>query len=82
VTDVVRILQSEGLHVVSSIHYQRRSASNKLTGARWAVRTCWGRDPTGDGPLGVCRHLTNDQLMFEACHKAGRATVRRFEAQR
>jgi HAD superfamily hydrolase (TIGR01484 family) len=85
VADVVRILQSEGLHAtVSSIHINGWIGEhNKVTGARWAVRTLLGRDLTLEMDRWVfVGDSTNDQLMFEAFdHSVGVANVRRFEAQ-
>lgn len=83
--DVVRILQSEGLHAtVSSIHLNGWIGEhNKLTGARWATRTVLGRDLTLEMDRWVfVGDSTNDQLLFEAFdNSVGVANVRRFEAQ-
>ena len=85
VADVAGILQSEGLHAtVSSIHINGWIGEhNKLTGARWAVRTLLGRDLTQEMDRWVfVGDSTNDQLMFEAFeHSVGVANVRRFESQ-
>jgi HAD superfamily hydrolase (TIGR01484 family) len=85
IAQVVAIMQSEGMHAtVSSIHVNGWfGAHNKLEGARWAVRTLYGRDL--DAELDAWVYVgdsTNDQLMFEAFPQSvGVANVRRFEAQ-
>ena len=82
---VVAIMQSEGMHAtVSSIHINGWFGThNKLEGARWAVRTLYGREL--DTELDTWVYVgdsTNDQLMFEAFpNSVGVANVRRFQAQ-
>ena len=85
IAQVVAIMQSEGMHAtVSSIHINGWFGThNKLEGARWAVRTLFGRDL--DAELDAWVYVgdsTNDQLMFEAFpNSIGVANVRRFEAE-
>ena len=85
IAQVVAIMQSEGMHAtVSSIHINGWfGAHNKLEGARWALRTLYGRDL--DAELDAWVYVgdsTNDQLMFEAFPQSvGVANVRRFQAQ-
>jgi HAD superfamily hydrolase (TIGR01484 family) len=85
IAQVVAIMQSEGMHAtVSSIHINGWfGAHNKLEGARWAVRTLYGRDLDAELDAWVfVGDSTNDQLMFEAFpNSVGVANVRRFEAQ-
>ena len=85
IAQVVAVMQSEGMHAtISSIHINGWfGAHNKLAGARWAVRTLYGRDL--DAELDAWVYVgdsTNDQLMFEAFPQSvGVANVRRFQAQ-
>ncbi len=85
IAQVVAIMHSEGMHAtVSSIHINGWfGAHNKLEGARWAVRTLYGRDMDAERDAWVyVGDSTNDQLMFEAFpHSVGVANVRRFQAQ-
>jgi len=82
---VVRILQSEGMTAtVSSIHINGWFGEHsKLSGARWIVRTLWGRDLDAEIDRWVyVGDSTNDQVMFERFpHSVGVANIRRFEAQ-
>ncbi len=83
--DVVRIMQSEGLHAtVSSIHINGWFGKHdKLQGARWAVRELLGRDLDAERAQWMfIGDSTNDVLMFEAFDNSiGVANVRRFEPQ-
>ncbi|MDI9235076.1 HAD-IIB family hydrolase [Limnohabitans lacus] len=82
---VVRIMQSEGMTAtVSSIHINGWfGVHSKLYGARWIVRTLWGRDLDAEIDRWVyVGDSTNDQVMFERFpHSVGVANIRRFEAQ-
>lgn len=85
IAQVVAIMHSEGMHAsVSSIHINGWfGAHNKLEGARWAVRTLYGRDL--DAELDAWVYVgdsTNDQLMFKTFpNSVGVANVQRFQAQ-
>ena len=85
IAQVVAIMHSEGMTAtVSSIHINGWFGShNKLTGARWAVRTLFGRELNAEmDSWAFVGDSTNDQLMFKAFSNAvGVANVRRFEAQ-
>ena len=85
IAQVVAIMHSEGMHAtVSSIHINGWfGAHNKLEGARWAVRTLYGRDLDAELDAWVfVGDSTNDQLMFETFpNSVGVANVRRFQAQ-
>jgi len=66
---------------ISSIHINGwYGQHNKLSGARWWVRTLWGRDL--DQELDAWVYVgdsTNDQLMFEHFpHSIGVANIARF----
>ena len=84
VARVVAILQDEGLHAtVSSIHINGwYGEHHKLSGARWAVASLFGR--ALDAELAHWAYVgdsTNDQGMFQAFpHAVGVANVRRFAA--
>ncbi len=82
VAQVVAIMRAEGMHAtVSSIHINGWFGThNKLEGARWAVRTLYGRDLDTELDRWVyVGDSTNDQLMFQALpHTVGVANVRRF----
>jgi hydroxymethylpyrimidine pyrophosphatase-like HAD family hydrolase len=83
IAQAVAIMQSEGMHAtVSSIHINGWfGGHNKLEGARWAVRSCFGR--TLDAELARWVYVgdsTNDQAMFQTFPNAvGVANIRRFE---
>ena len=85
IAQVVAIMKSEDMSAtVSSIHINGWFGThNKLQGARWAIRTLYGRDL--DAELDAWVYVgdsTNDQLMFEAFpNSVGVANVRRFQAQ-
>ncbi|MBX3655023.1 MAG: HAD-IIB family hydrolase [Ramlibacter sp.] len=85
VREVVRILQDEGMTAtVSSIHINGwYGAHHKLSGARWIVRSLFGRDLDAELARWVyVGDSTNDQLMFEHFpHSVGVANIRRFEAE-
>ena len=85
IAQAVAIMHSEGMHAtVSSIHINGWfGAHNKLEGARWAVRTLYGRDLDAELDAWVfVGDSTNDQLMFETFpNSVGVANVRRFQAQ-
>ena len=85
IAQVVAIMHSEGMHAtVSSIHINGWfGAHNKLEGARWAVRTLYGRNLDAELDAWVfVGDSTNDQLMFETFpNSVGVANVRRFQAQ-
>ena len=85
IAQVVAIMHSEGMHAtVSSIHINGWfGAHNKLEGARWAVRTLYGRDLDAELDAWVfVGDSTNDQLMFGTFpNSVGVANVRRFQAQ-
>ena len=85
IAQVVAIMHSEGMHAtVSSIHINGWfGAHNKLEGARWAVRTLYGRDLDAELDAWVfVGDSTNDQLMFGAFpNSVGVANMRRFQAQ-
>ncbi len=82
---VVSIMQNEGMTAtVSSIHINGWFGEHsKLSGARWIVRTLWGRDLDAEIDRWVyVGDSTNDQGMFERFpHSVGVANIRRFEAQ-
>jgi len=79
---VVALMRSEGMHAtVSSIHINGWYGDhNKLEGARWIVRTLFGR--TLDEELTQWVYVgdsTNDQLMFQHMpHSVGVANIARF----
>ena len=85
ITQVVQILQSEGMNAtVSSIHINGWfGAHNKWDGARWIVRELFSRNLGAEiDRWAYVGDSTNDQLMFEAfAHSIGVANIRRFEAQ-
>ena len=85
VTQVVQALQSQGLHAtVSSIHINAWFGEhNKLQGARWALRTLFGRDLDAELDQWVyVGDSTNDQLMFEHLpHSVGVANIQDFADQ-
>ena len=82
IDQAVAIMQSEGMHAtVSSIHINGwYGGHNKLEGARWAVRSLFGRELDAELARWVyVGDSTNDQLMFGALpHSVGVANVRRF----
>ena len=85
ITDVVRIMRSEGMNAsVSSIHINGWFGShNKLQGARWVVRELLQRNLDLEMAQWVfIGDSTNDEMMFKAFpNSVGVANVRRFEAQ-
>jgi HAD superfamily hydrolase (TIGR01484 family) len=82
ITQVVRIMQSEGLQAtVSSIHINGWIGSHsKLQGAHWIVRELFNRDLSAElHRWAYVGDSTNDQLMFEAFENSiGVANVARF----
>ncbi|MDR7380268.1 HAD superfamily hydrolase (TIGR01484 family) [Rhodoferax ferrireducens] len=84
IAQVVAILRAEGMHAtVSSIHINGWFGEhNKWVGARWIVRSLFGRELEGEPDRwAYVGDSTNDQLMFAALpHSIGVANVRRFEA--
>jgi HAD superfamily hydrolase (TIGR01484 family) len=85
IDEVVRLMQAAGMNAtVSSIHINGWfGAHNKLTGARWLLRTLFGRDLDAEMDRWVyVGDSTNDQVMFQHfTHSVGVANIRRFEAQ-
>ena len=85
VTQVVQIMQSEGMNAtVSSIHINGWFGEhNKLEGARWIVRELLGRNLDAERDCwAFVGDSTNDELMFEAfAQSVGVANLRRFESQ-
>ena len=81
----VSLMRAAGMNAtVSSIHINGWfGAHNKLEGARWIVRTLFGRDL--DAELDHWVYIgdsTNDQLMFEHFpHSVGVANIARFVPQ-
>ena len=82
ITQVVRIMQSEGLQAtVSSIHINGWiGAHNKLQSAYWIVRELFDRDLALEmNRWAYVGDSTNDQLMFEAFDNSiGVANIARF----
>jgi HAD superfamily hydrolase (TIGR01484 family) len=82
IVQAVAIMQAEGMHAtISSIHINGWFGDhNKLEGARWAVRTLFGREL--DTELGAWVYVgdsTNDQLMFKTfANSVGVANIARF----
>ena len=85
IDEVVRLMQAEGMTAtVSSIHINGWFGThNKFTGARWIVRTLYGRELDAETERWVyVGDSTNDQVMFEHfAHSVGVANIRRFESQ-
>jgi hypothetical protein len=81
----LRIMREEGMTAtVSSIHINGWYGShNKLEGARWIVRTLFGRELDAEKSRWVfIGDSTNDELMFGFFPTSvGVANIRRFEAQ-
>ncbi|CAN5417842.1 HAD-IIB family hydrolase [soil metagenome] len=81
----LRIMRSEGMTAtVSSIHINGWFGShNKLEGARWIVRTLFGRELDAEKARWLfVGDSTNDELMFGFFPTSvGVANIRRFEAQ-
>ena len=81
----LRIMREEGMTAtVSSIHINGWFGShNKLEGARWIVRTLFGRDLDAEKARWLfVGDSTNDELMFGYFPTSvGVANIRRFEAQ-
>ena len=81
----VRIMQAAGMHAtVSSIHINGWFGThNKFEGARWMVRTLWGR--TLEAEIDQWCYIgdsTNDQLMFQHfANSFGVANIARFVPQ-
>ncbi|APW36926.1 HAD family hydrolase [Rhodoferax koreense] len=82
IAQVVAIMRAEGMHAtVSSIHINGWFGTHdKLEGARWAVRTLYGRNLDAELDRWVyVGDSSNDQLMFQTLpHAVGVANVRRF----
>lgn len=82
IAQVVRIMRSEGMHAtVSSIHINGwYGEHDKLAGARWILRECFGRELAAEiGAWAYVGDSTNDQLMFQAFpNSVGVANIRRF----
>lgn len=85
IDEVVQLMQAEGMTAtVSSIHINGWFGEhNKFTGARWIVRTLYGRELDAETERWVyVGDSTNDQVMFEHfAHSVGVANIRRFESQ-
>ena len=85
IDEVVQLMQAEGMTAtVSSIHINGWFGThNKFTGARWIVRTLYGRELDAETERWVyVGDSTNDQVMFEHfAHSVGVANIRRFESQ-
>ncbi|WP_332825878.1 HAD-IIB family hydrolase [Ramlibacter sp.] len=85
IDEVVALMRAEGMNAtVSSIHVNGWYGDhNKLSGARWILRTLLGRDLDAELDRWVyVGDSTNDVLMFQHFpHSAGVANVRRFEHQ-
>ncbi len=81
----VAIMQAAGMNAtVSSIHINGWFGDhNKLEGARWIVRTLFGRDLDAEMDQWVyVGDSTNDQLMFQHFpHSVGVANIARFVPQ-
>ena len=82
---VVRLMQDHGMTAtVSSIHINGWFGNHdKLSGARWIVRTLWGRDLDQEIDRWVyVGDSTNDQRMFEHfTHSVGVANIAHFLPQ-
>ncbi len=82
IAQVVALMRGEGMHAtVSSIHINGwYGEHDKLSGARWTVRTLWGRDLEAEiGHWVYVGDSTNDQKMFERFpHSVGVANIARF----
>ncbi|MCS4510488.1 HAD-IIB family hydrolase [Xylophilus ampelinus] len=85
VARVVALMRSEGMHAtVSSIHINGWFGDHdKLSGARWILRTLWQRDLDAEIDRWVyVGDSTNDQAMFgHFPHSVGVANVERFVPQ-
>lgn len=85
IDEAVALMRAAGMNAtVSSIHINGWfGAHNKLEGARWIVRTLFGRDLDAEIDHWVyVGDSTNDQLMFEHFrHSVGVANVARFVPQ-
>ncbi|MFE8646134.1 HAD-IIB family hydrolase [Sphingomonas sp. NCPPB 2930] len=85
VARVVALMRSEGMHAtVSSIHINGWFGDHdKLSGARWILRTLWQRDLDAEIDRWVyVGDSTNDQTMFgHFPHSVGVANVARFVPQ-
>lgn len=85
VARVVALMRSEGMHAtVSSIHINGWFGDHdKLSGARWILRTLWQRDLDAEIDRWVyVGDSTNDQTMFgHFPHSFGVANVARFVPQ-
>lgn len=79
---VVLAMRHAGMHAtVSSIHVNGWYGDhNKLDGARWILRTLWGRDLDAEiGQWAYVGDSTNDALMFHAfANSVGVANIARF----
>ncbi len=85
IDQVVALLRSEGMHAtVSSIHINGWFGDHdKLSGARWILRTLWQRDLVAEIDQWVyVGDSTNDQTMFARfTHSVGVANIARFVPQ-
>ena len=85
IDEAVRIMRAEGMNAtVSSIHINAWfGGHNKLEGARWIVRTLFGRNlDTKKKRWVYVGGSTKDELMFEFFPTSvGVANIWRFEAQ-
>ena len=85
IDEVVALMRAEGMNAtVSSIHVNGWYGDhNKLSGARWILRTLLGRDLDAELDRWVyVGDSTNDVLMFEHFpHSVGVANIARFEHQ-
>jgi HAD superfamily hydrolase (TIGR01484 family) len=85
IAQAVRIMREEGMNAtVSSIHINGWFGEhNKLEGARWIVRSLFGRELDAELDRWIyVGDSTNDQLMFAHFpHSIGVANIRRFEAE-
>jgi HAD superfamily hydrolase (TIGR01484 family) len=85
VHEVLTLMRGAGMQAtVSSIHINGwYGEHDKLSGARWILRTLLGRDLDAEIERWACvGDSTNDERMFERfVHSVGVANIRRFEAQ-
>ncbi|MEJ5991566.1 HAD-IIB family hydrolase [Ramlibacter sp. PS3R-8] len=85
IDEVVALMRAEGMNAtVSSIHVNGwYGEHNKLSGARWILRTLLGRELDAEIDRWVyVGDSTNDVLMFQHFpHSVGVANIRRFEHQ-
>ena len=85
IAQVVALMQAAGMHAtVSSIHINGWFGEhNKLSGARWMLRTLWGRNLDDELDRWVyVGDSTNDALMFQQlAQSVGVANIARFAPQ-